>query len=210
MGSVSDQLDLIAASLAKSEARVAVFVHNIDGSNMRTEKSQMLLSRLASIPRLKFVCSIDHINTSLMWDSSKLAGFNFVWHETTTFREYFYEHSFENMMVKPDSAKGVSGALHVLTSLNREARGLFLYLGRFQMQTLGNADDEGGISATAFLRHAKESFLVSTEAAFKTHLIEFQDHALVQTRKARDGGELYYVPMDSAMLAEICEQIDDE
>lgn len=42
-----------------------LIIHNIDGTMLRNEKSQSVLSRLATIPGIHMIASIDHINAPL-------------------------------------------------------------------------------------------------------------------------------------------------
>lgn len=45
--------------------RVFIIVHNLDAPMLRCEKSQTILSRLASMPKIHLVASVDHINCPL-------------------------------------------------------------------------------------------------------------------------------------------------
>ena len=68
--------------------------------------------RLASHPRIHFICSSDHVNAPLLWDQHKLSNFNFVWQDASTFLPYFEETLNENsLMVR---SGGTKLALHSL------------------------------------------------------------------------------------------------
>lgn len=44
--------------------RLFLIIHNIDGVPLRNSKHQTILSILASIPQIKIIASIDHINAA--------------------------------------------------------------------------------------------------------------------------------------------------
>lgn len=44
---------------------IFLIIHNLDGSMLRNDKAQSVLSRLASIKNIHMIASIDHINTPL-------------------------------------------------------------------------------------------------------------------------------------------------
>ncbi|KAJ3119789.1 Origin recognition complex subunit 2 [Nowakowskiella sp. JEL0407] len=71
--------------------KLYVVIHNIDGTNLRNEKSQSYLSQLASISNIHLIASIDHINAPLLWDSAATCRFNFVWHDVTNFTPHITE-----------------------------------------------------------------------------------------------------------------------
>ena len=110
--SVSDDLYLI--------------VHNIDGPMLRNDTSQTILSRLASHPRIHFVCSVDHVNAPLLWDQHKLSNFNFIWQDTSTFMPYFEETLNENsLMVR---SGGTKLALHSLMRVSNHFEIIVIFL----------------------------------------------------------------------------------
>ena len=76
------------------------------------ENVPFLSFRLASHPRIHFICSSDHVNAPLLWDQHKLSNFNFVWQDASTFLPYFEETLNENsLMVR---SGGTKLALHSL------------------------------------------------------------------------------------------------
>ena len=45
--------------------RLYLFIHNIDGPTLVSHKAQDFLSRLASIPNVHMIASVDHTNASI-------------------------------------------------------------------------------------------------------------------------------------------------
>ena len=54
-------------------------INNIDGANLRNEKSQEVLAKLAAIEHVFVIATIDHIHAPLLWDEDKAKLFNWIW-----------------------------------------------------------------------------------------------------------------------------------
>jgi origin recognition complex subunit 2 len=55
---------------------IFIIVHNIDGTMLRNDKAQSILSRLASIKNINMIASIDHINAPLRKLSFRMFNYN--------------------------------------------------------------------------------------------------------------------------------------
>lgn len=63
---VQDQLDFIETTYTGPEvAPLFIIIHNLDGAMLRAEKTQAAIARLASLPRVHVLASLDHINAPL-------------------------------------------------------------------------------------------------------------------------------------------------
>ncbi|OMJ29917.1 Origin of replication complex subunit 2 [Smittium culicis] len=80
---------------------LTLLINNIDGTSLRKENIQQCISSLASIAGISIVATTDHINAPLLFDSKKLFfnGFDFVYHNLTSFANYANETSFENYQI---------------------------------------------------------------------------------------------------------------
>lgn len=58
-------------------------------------------------------------------------------------------------------------------------------------------------------RMARERFLVSKEAALKTHLTEFIDHDLIKLKTSSEGIEVMVIPLDNTALATALTEMDE-
>ena len=106
---------IIAKYVQKPVARhLFLFIHNIDGPSLRTERARNCLSSLASHPSIHIIASIDHIMAPMLWSSTDLfastgtdksipttvgqklpdGGFAWVWHDLTTMQPYDFELAF--------------------------------------------------------------------------------------------------------------------
>lgn len=65
-GNTIECIELIENAMMKnSQDRLYLLIHNIDGIMLRSNKVQDLLSCLASIPNIRILASVDHINAPL-------------------------------------------------------------------------------------------------------------------------------------------------
>ncbi|KAJ1547472.1 Origin recognition complex subunit 2, partial [Nowakowskiella sp. JEL0078] len=181
---------------ARKWEKIYLIIHNIDGANLRTDKTQMYLSYLSNIPEIHLIASIEHIHAPLLWDTATTSRFNFLWHDVTTFTPYVEEVSFEtSLMVGMSSGNNeitVRAAIQVLKSVNGNARKLFGFVAKQQ----ANANEgENGISYEMLYAKCKEEFVASNDVTFRALLTEFKDHKMIVTRDV-DGGETLIIPMN--------------
>jgi len=191
------------------EDDIYVLVHNIDGATLRNDKSQAVLAQLAAHPYLHLVCSIDHINAPLLWDQFKLAKFNFIWFDTTTFLPYSEETLNEtSLMVKQSGSLALNSLTHVFVSLTPNAKKIYIIIIKFQMQNMDDANYPG-ISFMELYRKCRSEFLVPSDLALRAQLTEFRDHKLVKSRKGGDGGEYLSIPLDKTLLQAFLDNIEE-
>ena len=62
-------------------------------AGLNAPEHQRVLSELASIPRVHFAASIDHVNAPLLWDLQTKDRFAWVWYHVPTFKPYIKECS---------------------------------------------------------------------------------------------------------------------
>ncbi|RLV87825.1 Origin recognition complex subunit 2 [Meyerozyma sp. JA9] len=192
----------------KVAPRVVVAIHNVDGPAFSDEKTQSLLSQLASLPEIWLITSTDNINASLLWDSFKLKNFNFVWHDLTTYQPYTVELSFKDLLNTGKSSKfvGTRGAKYVLSSLTANARNLYRTLLELQIGNLvknaaseaAKANLKGNLKLAVGFKQlydaCSEQFITSNEISFRTMLGEFVEHKMCNLKKNASGGEVVFVP----------------
>ncbi|XP_046330979.2 origin recognition complex subunit 2-like [Haliotis rufescens] len=206
----ADQYEYIRRHFENSEYRdFYLIIHNIDGSMLRGEKTQNLLSLLAQVRGVHIIASIDHINAPLIWDHTKCCRFNWLCFDTTTYIPYSSETSYENsLLVQQTGALALSSLTHVMKSLTTNAKGIFLLLAKHQQENKENATYIG-MSFSELYQRCRESFLVNSDLTLKAQLIEFRDHKLIRSKKSYDGVEHLLIPIDTPTLAEFLEQQED-
>jgi len=224
---LGDLVEYIVEYYQKREKsiKLIILVHNIDGQGLRDEKTQIYLSKLASIRQIHFITSIDHINAPLLWDSTMLANFNFVWHNTTTFADYLTETSFQDILTLGQTQKsaGSKGAKYVLSSLTTNSKNLYRVLVSNQLQNMEDdliskkAHGAGDNQLKGTIKHAleyknfytlcAEEFISSNEINFRTMLMEFVEHKMAILTKDQTGTEYVFIPFS---LEELQKLLEDE
>ncbi|KAJ3333047.1 Origin recognition complex subunit 2 [Blyttiomyces sp. JEL0837] len=140
---------------------IYLLIHNIDGAAIRDEKSQGLLSGLiAACPSgsIRLVASVDHINATFMWDRATVDRYKWVWKDATTFDDYDVETNYEGIvLVESGHGLDANGAVHVLRSLNANARRLFRILAENQIQGEKTAGGGGSGSGGGRGRKGKKT-----------------------------------------------------
>ncbi|EPZ31120.1 Origin recognition complex, subunit 2 domain-containing protein [Rozella allomycis CSF55] len=180
-----------------------VLIHNIDGINLRNEKTQTSLSLLASSSCFHFIASIDHIQAPLLWDSQKANGFNWVYHDCTNFSPYKSETSYENSLLLNSTDLSMRGVRHVLSSLTPNAREIFkkLFERQRDLYDQGKRSHEDlGIVYSIFFKQCSDRLLVSNDLTFRAQLTEFKDHKIILFKKNVAGEQILFIPEDVIKL----------
>lgn len=141
-------VDGIAAAFQRSpKLQFFLVIHNLDGPMLRKTKDQHILSRLAKIPNVHLLASIDHINAPLMWDQTCLSNYNFVWYDCTTMAPYTYETAFENSVFLQNSGElNLAAMNNVFQSLTLNSRGIYMVLVEAHMKSRKDANYQGKCS----------------------------------------------------------------
>jgi origin recognition complex subunit 2 len=188
--------------------KLVILIHNIDGESLRDDKTQSLLSQLASLPEIWLIGSVDNINAPLLWDLYRMKNFNFLWHDLTTYDTYVSELSFKDVLTMGRSKKyvGDKGAKFVLSSLTTNARNLYRILLELQVAKLNGAVNtklsrsslkgniKHGVEFKTLYNTCVEEFITSNEINFRTILGEFSEHKMCNVVNDDSGIERVFVP----------------
>lgn len=191
--------------------KLYILMNNIDGQSMRNTDLQSMLSEIARIEQISFICSIDNLVTPVLWDASVLSNYNFIWHSISTFRSYTTEVSFQDPLKigKTDELVGSRGAKYVLNSLTGNAKSLYknLILQQLEQIDLMIGDDpklidnrgstKGSIKCCIPLRDFYDlcvgEFIISNDISFRTILGEFVEHKMCTLTRDTSGMEVLYI-----------------
>ncbi|XP_057531929.1 origin of replication complex subunit 2 isoform X1 [Amaranthus tricolor] len=184
---------------------VCVLIHNIDGTGLRDPETQQFLAQMASCSHIRIVASVDHVNTSLLWDKKMVhTQFNWCYHHVPTFAPYKAETMFHPLILAHSgSGQNAKTAAIVLQSLTPNAQSVFKVLAEYQM---AHPDDEGMVVNNLYTI-CRERFLVSSQVTLNSHLTEFKDHELVKTRKHSDGQDCLYIPLTNEAIEKLLTEI---
>ncbi|KAK6541510.1 Origin recognition complex subunit 2 [Orbilia ellipsospora] len=219
-------LQILDEHRTKSDKSVTLLIHSIDAAALRMSQPQALLAQLSAHPAIRLIASSDHILSSMLWDSSTLTLFNFVFHDATTFVPFDLEISATDEaegivdIISGGTAgrsgkSGAKGVKYVLASLTGNAKSLYRILVATQ---LGSMEDDGvgkdkmgteayGVAYRTLYQKGLEEFICSSELVLKTLLKEFYDHQMVMSRKDLQGSEVLWAPFRKEELESILEDI---
>jgi origin recognition complex subunit 2 len=205
------QVAFIVEQYGKGEGAAArgllLIVNNIDGPMLRNETAQTALSQLAESANIHVAASIDQLNAPLMWDHEKLARFNWVWHDCTTFQSYGVETSYEASLMASSGTITVRGTMVVMQSLTRNGRKVYWILLEHQSKFGTNAEYKG-LRFSDYLGITKSQFAAHDDSRLRAYMTEFEDHKLMMCRKT-EGVEFLSVPVNRSMLASIIEMMHE-
>lgn len=135
VGQPHEMLDTLLSRLTDRPPRgqLVVMINSIDAQPLRRSSTQSVLARLAEHPLVHLLATADSPTFSVMWNSSLLDQFKFVFHDCTTFAPYTAEVSVvdevhELLGRKRLRAGGKEGIGFVLKSLPENARNLYRLL----------------------------------------------------------------------------------
>lgn len=200
-------VDLIETEFKKiPQTHLFLLVHNLDGVMLRNDRAQSVLSRLATVQNIHLIATIDHINTPLLWDYSKLTNYNFIWWDCSTMLPYKDETAYENsMLVQNSGALALSSMKNVFQSLTTNGRGIYMIIVQSQLNNKGNPNYQG-MAFKDLYSSCRENFLASSDLALRAQLTEFLDHKLVKIKRANDGTEYLTIPIEYGLLTQFVEQ----
>jgi len=197
VGRVADMLDKLRVFFESEETTFYLVIHSLDAPALRSTSVQSFLSTLATFRGVKLICSVDHRNVGLLWDSGVVERYRFLWHDVTTLQPFVKEMQFEDsgMVHGVQKRGGVLGAQHVLKSVSIQARKIFEILAKMQLK-------HESVSLARLLRVCTDEFVVSSNATFKSQVREFKDHNLFVT-KPSSNGEQVSIPMKREELEKV-------
>lgn len=206
--SLLDYVDAIRDALAEvPKTTLTIVIHNIDGSCLRPTDVQLSLSRLAALEQIRFVASVDHVNSPLLWDAPMYTAFGWMWIRVDTFRPYDVETFFSSKpLLRGGSERRVEGAVAFLNSLAERSRDVFRELASRQLHTSHNPS----ALCTTFnelFGSVKTQFIVSEPDTLRSIMNELQTHDLLVSRLGADAAEQLSIPLPQAQLEAVLEEI---
>ncbi|KAL6878931.1 origin recognition complex subunit 2 domain-containing protein [Trichoderma novae-zelandiae] len=203
----------ISSLLSATKLTITIIINSIDAPPLRKPGSQAVLAQLAAHPQINLVGSADTPDFPLLWDIGVRSGFNFVFHDCTTFSPFMAELDVvddvhELLGRQSRRVNGREGVAFVLKSLTENAKNLFrLLVGEVLIAMEDEGDDDVGLEYRMVYNKAVEEFICSSEMAFRTLLKEFHDHQMLTSRKDNLGTELLSLPFRKEDLEAILEDL---
>ena len=222
LGNLASQVKSLKNYMSSPSRRfqyITLLIHNIESPSLANEIAQNCLVQLASSPNIHLVASIDHINSGMLWDISKITLFNFAWHDVTNYSPYTVETSFENSLVSKGVVAGHdqagASARAVLQSVNQHTKEIFALLAKHQLKECTDAEIASdvvcsinmGLTFDALFSKAQAAFCAAEQTIFRTLLTEFKDHGMIVSQRDVDGSDMLYIPMTSDLMTELIAEI---
>ena len=236
-GSPQEMLETVLSRLSQRPpaGRLVIMVNSIDASALRKGTVQAILASLASHPSVSLLATADTPTFPLMWNSTLLGQFNFVFHDCTTFAPYEAEISavdevYDLLGRKGRRVGGKDGIGFVLKSLPPNARNMYRILlseilsilnedmdmpngdepdeeNRRPTRQTNEAAEEVGIEYRLLYQKASEEFICSSDMNFRFLLKEFHDHQMITSRRDTSGTELLCVPLGKEEMQAVLEDL---
>ncbi|VDM19298.1 unnamed protein product [Wuchereria bancrofti] len=183
----------IGRAIDNTNEDVILVLHNIDGPGLRATLEQWALAEFAKAKHTHIIATVDHVNKSLLWTQKLLNAFNFLFINVNTMQAYKAEVFAGYSKLLGLNPKG-SGYMHTFASLDvvwmsltNNSRSLL------QLITNHYYRKKKPVEFFELFRLARDEFLISTDAALRQHLNEYNDHRLILRKRHSDGNE--YISM---------------
>ena len=213
---------------------VIVVINSVDAPPLRKGSTQHLLSRIASHPNIQLIATADTPTVGLLWNSSLLDQFKFLFHDCTTYSPYDAELNVvddvhELLDRKGRRIGGKEGVGFVLKSLPENARNLYRVLLTEVLSVLSDGQDatgeedpdaqehiprkssqsaeDVGIEYRSLYQKASEEFICSSDMNFRFLLKEFHDHQMITSSRDASGTELLGVPLAKEEMEGVLEDL---
>ncbi len=207
LGSGGSSLEYTMAAITDAPYdAITLIIHNIDGQGLRSDRAQSVLSSLAAHEKVRLICSIDHINAPLLWDTDKMLAYKFLFHDATTYLPYSHETSLlHGWTLKGTTATltGDRGVKWVLQTLSQNAQEIFKILLSEQIQT-GEA-----VETIRLYEKAANNFVVSNMQSYQSLLGEFVEHEIIVRAQESGIGETLRIPFHLEELRQLATDICD-
>jgi origin recognition complex subunit 2 len=215
-------------------APIIIVVNSIDAQPLRKGSTQNVLARIAAHSSIQLIATSDTPTVALLWNSSLLDQFKFLFHDCTTYAPYDAELNVvddvhELLGRKGRRIGGKEGVGFVLKSLPENARNLYRVLLTEILSVLsdghdfnGDEDPDGqdraprkqtqdaenvGIEYRSLYQKASEEFICSSDMNFRFLLKEFHDHQMITSSRDASGTEVLGVPLAREEMEGVLEDL---
>eukprot|EP00181_Compsopogon_caeruleus_P006642 CAMPEP_0184684670 /NCGR_PEP_ID=MMETSP0312-20130426/16252_1 /TAXON_ID=31354 /ORGANISM="Compsopogon coeruleus, Strain SAG 36.94" /LENGTH=511 /DNA_ID=CAMNT_0027138091 /DNA_START=132 /DNA_END=1667 /DNA_ORIENTATION=- len=200
----------------KTDRRLYLVIHNIDGVGLRDSDCQDALSAMAKHQLIHVVASLDHIHGPLLWTSKMWRGFDWRWEEVATHEPYSEETRMQagsrGALENEGSPSNLRTAgIHMLMqSLTKKALGIVKLIAEHS-RAYGKSSSKSGASLTqeALLNLCQKNFLASNPRDVRTVVTELMDHnLLVATQGMKSASDSVVLAVDPAEILSLLEAME--
>ncbi|VDO08352.1 unnamed protein product [Rodentolepis nana] len=150
-----------------AETPLYLLINCIDGPNLRSAIAQSVLARLALVPHIRLLATMDNPNLPILWSQTEVSQFNWVWEECATLLPYKEEACFANSRLlqrvlrdcneSGKSGDPISGLRHIWASITQNARDIFRLLVEYQLEEIKSIEAAAAAASSKLQKNkAKE------------------------------------------------------
>lgn len=193
-----------------------LLVHSIDILYLKNGKVRKFIDNLvASVPRVRLLATVDHINSPLLWSLTESSTYRWLWFHVATFSPYLVErkHSSSQSSIFTTGSKSWKQSTNLLAvkqvynSVNSNAQKIFLMILKLYMESRSR---NSTFTFYSLYLSCREEFLVNSEVTLREHLAEFKYHNLIKMTKASDGAESIQVIIDKETVKRFNDSVGEE
>lgn len=164
-----------------------LIINSMDAQNLRGNNQQEALSILASSKNVYLICSVDHVNASLLWTKPVIERFSWLYVCIST------GHCYSQELLASDSKalgfnKKAGGKTHSADSLEAfwcaipaNSRKILEQLAIHAPAP--NEKNKPALTLPNFCGILRDEFATTSETTLQQQLIEFEDHCLIKKNK---------------------------
>ncbi|CAG2109791.1 unnamed protein product [Medioppia subpectinata] len=168
--SINDETKLID-KLKDIDFDVYLVIHSIDFLFGNNSKMKSLFSQMVSVcSRLRFIASVDHVNSGLLWSTTESNAYKWLWFNVPTYESYTIEKAFSTgLSMLSGSSKSWTQSLtyssvkHVYDSLTTNAQKVFLLI---LTHFVEKDETNSGFAFSDCYSLCREEFLVTSELTY--------------------------------------------
>lgn len=140
---------------------------------------------------------------------AQLKNFNFISFNASTFKSFDEELASQTLISSTQSQQLLFKSLSsIYFSLTSNAQKIFLIIIQKQLDLCTSSNKFSGISFKDLYQYCREAFLVSSDLALRTLLVELVDHSILKHQRLNDGSENLHVPVEKNDITEFLKEND--
>ncbi|CAI5443544.1 unnamed protein product [Caenorhabditis angaria] len=194
----------ISRQISKSDQQLILLIDNIEAADWRNEQ-EAICALLHNPKSVKLCATVDHVYSTFVWNSRQLSTLKFLHLTVNTFEMPLQELINGNSRILGLDAK-FKQSCHTVTSLDvfwkslaANSQKLFILFFRTYYPA------KKAVNFWDLFNSARDDFIVSTDAALRTQIVEFKDHRVIRWSRGDDGSDQLSAMVDQTLITKFLE-----